>query len=131
MSSIFEKLRAGASKTAFEADKIMRIRKAEGDIAQIRKQIDTLQERLGEITYLNYVNKEPQGQDSIDYIDQLTTLEQQVIDKQEELKNLQAETFEQSEPTGASSYTSIKCSNCGQMNPSKTKFCANCGTKLA
>lgn len=74
----------------------MRVRKVEGEIAQIRKEIDTLQERLGEVTYLSYIHKEQQGQDAIDYINKLTALEEQLIVKQEEMKNIQAEIFEPS-----------------------------------
>ena len=74
MSSIFGKIKAGASRTAFEADKLRRSKKAEGELAQLRKQIDTFQERLGEITYLNYIHNEPQGQDSVDYIEKLKEL---------------------------------------------------------
>ncbi len=70
-----------------------RIRKVEGEIAQLRKQIDAFQERLGEVTYLSYIHKEPQGQDAIDYIDKITELDQQVIAKQEELASIHAETF--------------------------------------
>jgi citrate synthase len=132
MSNIFGKLRKGASKTAFEADKLMRVRKAEGELAQIRKDIDVLQERLGEITYLNYIHSEPQGQDSIDYIEKISALEQQVTAKQEEISNIQAETFEKSETTSTpidSNYA--KCPNCGKMNPATVKFCSECGTKLS
>ena len=129
MSSLFGKLRSGASKTAFEAGKIGRVRKVEGEIAQIRKQIDAFQERLGEVTYLSYIHKEEQGQDAIDYIDQITAFEEQLVVKQEEMKNIQAETFGSSGQTSAPA--DVKCSNCNKMNSANTKFCSNCGTKLA
>lgn len=132
MSNLFGKLRKGASKTAFEADKLMRVRKAEGEVAQIRKDIDALQERLGEITYLNYIHNEPQGQDSIDYIEKISALEQQVTAKQEEISNIQAETFEKSETTSTPVDPNYaKCPNCGKMNSTNVKFCSECGTKLS
>ena len=131
MSGIFGKLTTGASKAAFDANKLMRVRKAEGDIAQIKKQIDAAQERLGEITYLSYIHKEPQGQDAVDFCDQITALEQQVVVKQDEIKNIQAETFGQSGPASAPVVTNyVKCPSCGRMNGTSTKFCADCGTKL-
>ena len=132
MSDLFGRLRKGASRTAFEADKIMRVRKVEGEIAQIRKQIDVIQERLGEVTYLSYIHKEPQGQDAIDYIDKITALEEQLIVKQEEMKNIQAEAFEPSGSTSAPvDRNYVKCPNCSKMNAVNTKFCSECGTKLA
>ena len=132
MSGIFGKLKTGASKAAFDADKLVRVRKAEGEIAQFKKQIDNLQERLGEITYLSYIHKEPQSQDAIDYCEKITELEQQVIVKQEEIKNIQAETFDQTgTPTSTPVTGSIKCPNCGKMNALNTKFCAECGNKLS
>ena len=129
MSGLFGKLRSGASKTAFQAGKIARVRKVEGEIAEIRKQIDAFQERLGEVTYLSYINKEEQGQDAIDYINQITILEEQLIVKQEEMNNVQAETFGSSGQTSAPS--NVSCPNCNKMNSANTKFCSNCGTKLA
>lgn len=132
MSDIFGKLRTGASKAAFDADKMVRVRKAEGDIAQIKKQIDQFQERLGEITYLSYIHKEPQGQDAIDYCEKLIALEQQVIVKQEEIRTIQAEVFGQAGPSSAPVVTNfLKCPSCSKMNAANTKFCADCGTKLA
>lgn len=127
MSSIFGKLKAGASRTAFEADKLRRSKKAEGELAQLRKQVDTFQERLGEITYLNYIHNEPQGQDSVDYIEKLKELEQQVTEKLEEIKSIQEETFDQTTPMDPSY---VKCPNCGKMNSANTKFCSECGTIL-
>ena len=129
MSGLFGKLRSGASKTAFEAGKIARIRKVEGEIAQTRKQIDAFQERLGEVTYLSYIHKESQGQDAIDYINQLTTLEEKLVVTQEEMKNIQAETFGSSGQT--STPANVSCPNCNKMNSANTKFCSECGTKLA
>jgi hypothetical protein len=128
LSNLFGKLRSGASKTAFQAGKIARIRKVEGEIADIRKQTDAFQERLGEVTYLSYINEEEQGQDAIDYINQITVLEEQLIIKQEEMKNIQAETFGTSGQTSEPDH--ITCPNCNKMNPANTKFCSECGNKL-
>ncbi len=132
MSDIFGRLKTGASKAAFDADKLMRVRKAEGEVGQLKKQIDDIQERLGEITYLSYIHKEPQSQDAVDYCEKLIVLEQQVISKQEEIKKIQAENFGQpSSPTSAPIDPNfVKCPNCAKMNVSNTKFCAECGTKL-
>lgn len=125
MSGVFGKLRTGASKAAFDADKLMRVRKAEGDIGQLKKQIDAFQERLGEITYLSYINKEPQSQDAIDYCEKISALEQQVVAKQEEIKTIQAEVFGQSGPSSAPVVTDfLKCPSCGKMNAANTKFCS-------
>ena len=129
MSSFFGKLKSGASRTAYEANKIAKVRKAEGEITQLRKQIDTFQERLGEVTYLDYIHKEPQGQDALDYIEQLVSLEEQLIAKQEEMKNIKVESYETAEHTTPP--PDIKCPNCNKMNSADTKFCSSCGTKLA
>lgn len=133
MSDIFGRLRTGASKATFDANKLMRARKAEGEISQLKKQIDDFQERLGEITYLSYIHKEPQNQEAVDYCEKITALEQQVIVKQEEIKNIQAENFGQpSSPTSTPIATNfVNCPSCGKLNVPNTKFCAECGTKMA
>ena len=129
MSGFFNKLKSGASRTAYEAGKIARVRKVEGEIAQLRKQIDVFQERLGEVTYLSYIHNEPQGQDAVDYIEELKSLEAQLITKQEEMKYIQDETRETADQTAPP--PDIKCPNCNKMNSADTKFCSSCGTKLA
>ena len=129
MSGLFGKLRSGASRTAYEAGKMARVRKVEGEITQIRKQIDAFQERLGEVTYLSHIHEEPQGQDAVDYIEQLTSLEEQLIAKKEKMNNIQAETFETAGQTTPP--PDVKCPNCNKMNPANTKFCSDCGAKLA
>ena len=132
MSDIFGKLKSGASKAAFDADKLMKVRKVEGDISQLKKQIDNFQERLGEITYLSYLNKEPQSQEAIDFCEKLIALEQQVVVKQEEIKTIQAEVFGQAAPASAPVVTNFqKCPSCSKMNATNTKFCAECGAKLS
>ena len=108
-----------------------RIRKTEGEISQLRNQIDTFQERLGEVTFLNYIHKEEQGQDAIDYIEKLIELEKQLVDQQEELKKHQAESFEEYESTEETIVKAHQCPKCGKTNAPNTKFCAECGQKLS
>ena len=48
MPDLFGKLKGGAEKVAFEADKLARVNKAQGEVNQIKKQMDTLYVQLGE-----------------------------------------------------------------------------------
>jgi excinuclease UvrABC helicase subunit UvrB len=55
MSDIFGKIRNGAGKVAFEADKVTHVKRIELDIGQLKRQVEGHYQKLGEITYRTLV----------------------------------------------------------------------------
>jgi len=155
MSDFFGKLRSGAGKVAFEADKSMRANRIQSEIGQLKRQMEALYMKLGEMTYHRYVNQEPESPEVAEVCQNITNLEQQIGVKGEEIKRINAETFspqgapsptpmpsaatpQVQQPSVASQATSAApspqvkyCTNCGKEMAVTVKFCPDCGTKMA
>lgn len=106
MSDFFGKLKSGAGKVAFEADKMSRASKAQGELNQIKRQIEADYMRLGELYYRNFFNQAsgsaaaPARIDSAfnEICQHVFQLEQQQTWKNEEIQRISAETYN---PQGA------------------------------
>jgi hypothetical protein len=51
MSDFFGKLKSGAEKVAFEAEKMNRLNRAKGELEKIKNQIQAQYAKLGEMYY--------------------------------------------------------------------------------
>ncbi len=100
MSDFFGKLKSGANKVAFEADKMGRVNRAQGELDKIKGQISTQFAKLGEMVYRQYSNQEAVSPALAEICQAVARLEQQVALKGEELNKLKAETF--GAPAGSS-----------------------------
>ena len=91
MSGIFGKLKSGAGKVAHGAEKLAHVKRIEGDIGNIRKQIDEQYHKIGEMTYNSKVKNESENPQIADMIAKITNLFQQISFKEEEIKQVNAE----------------------------------------
>jgi len=159
MSDFFGKLKSGAGKVAFEADKMSRVNRAQGELSKLKGQIDDHFKKLGELVYHQYQNQDAESPDMAEICQAVTALEQQVSIKNEEIKRINAETFapqgaaptapaaavsqaatetpaavepvsSETSPQAASAPKDKFCRNCGTEIPAGVKFCPDCGTKL-
>ena len=148
MSDIFGKLKSGAGKVAFEADKMARVNRVQGEIGNLKKQMDSQYMRLGDLTYRSFVNNEPASPEVQDVCQAITNLMQQIAEHGEEVKCVQAEQFAQPAPTPQPAAQTYQpnygqapppppaqgakfCPSCGKQAPSGVKFCPECGAKLS
>lgn len=101
MSDFFGKLKSGAGKVAFEADKMSRLSKAQGELNQIKKQIEADYIKLGEMYYRQFFNQAT-GTASVpvrvesafsEICQHVFQMEQQLTWKNEELQRISAETY--------------------------------------
>jgi NADH pyrophosphatase NudC (nudix superfamily) len=127
MSDIFDKIRSGAEKVAFDFDKVAHVKRIELDIGQLKRQVEDHYQKLGEITYRTLVNKEPEKPEVAEICAKITDLVQQISLKEEEIKKINAGTYQ---PESASPGKRF-CTNCGKENDASVKFCSECGTKMA
>jgi len=149
MSDIFGKLKSGAGKVAFEADKMARVNRIQGEISNLKKQIDSQYMRLGDSTYRSTVNNEPASPEVPEICQTITGLMQQITEHMEEVKRVQGEQFAQSapapQPAASSTYQPSYgqappppppsqggkfCPSCGKQSPGGVRFCPECGAKL-
>jgi hypothetical protein len=152
MSDFFGKLKSGAGKAAFEADKMVRVNRIQSEIGQLKKQIDALYMKLGEMTYRRFISQEPESPEVADVCQNIVKLEQQIGAKGEDIKRINTETFQPqgapspapmpattaaqppvpSQATSTAPSPQVKyCTNCGKEMAVTVKFCPDCGTKMA
>jgi hypothetical protein len=157
MSDFFGKLKSGAEKVAFEAEKMNRLNRAKGDLEKLKNQIQAQFTKLGEMYYNQRENTGVTGPAYDDICQSIADLDKQVDAKNEDIQRIGAEVFtpqgtqpqpqpapspqsttaelSPTETTPASPPTSPVaaakfCPNCGTEIPPETKFCPECGTKI-
>lgn len=136
MSGFFSKVKSGAGKVAFEADKVADVKKLQFDIMQLRRQMESLYTRVGEMAYHRYISK---GQDSPEFIEEcekILRLEQQISEKEEEIKRVNARTYQpqvEASPAPAPYTPEVQQPSTTQVAPplstQQVKFCTNCGSR--
>lgn len=93
MSDLFGKLRTGAGKVAFEADKQARLFRIQSEQNQLRHQLELCFTRLGEIAYQQYQDKVSETDPFLSQINEVAKLLEQINEKREESTRMQAEIF--------------------------------------
>ena len=93
MSDFFGKLKSGAGKVAFEADKFSRLNRAKGELEQLKRQIDTEYARLGELYYHQHSSIGTSGPAYDEICQAIVQLEQQVSSKNDNIESINAETY--------------------------------------
>lgn len=157
MSDFFGKLKSGAGKVAFEADKMSRLNRAKGELEKIKNLIQAQYLKLGEMYYTQRVSLGVTGPAYDEICQAIMNLEQQVASKNDDIQRINAEIYtpQVTPPTAQSVSGSVQspstpaptqyntpatpvqaaamtkfCPNCGKEMPVATKFCPDCGTKV-
>ena len=150
MPDFLGKLKSGASKVAFEAEKLTRVNRAQGEAEKLKSQINSQYLKLGETVYEKFSKQEAIDPALVEACQAIAQLHQQVGLKNEEIAKIKAETFSASTaapaPTPAESPTTSEaaavtpapqaqpeakhCPNCGKEVQADEKFCKDCGTRL-
>ncbi|NJD60102.1 MAG: hypothetical protein C3F13_14760 [Anaerolineales bacterium] len=157
MSDIFGRLKSGAEKVAFEADKMSRLNRARGELDKLKNQVQENYAKLGEKYFTERETAGITGAEYDESCQAIASLLEQVEAKNAEIQRIDAETYgtppvqpagqtvfgqAQSQPAPAAtqavapspapaaSKTTRFCPNCGTELPAETKFCTNCGSKV-
>ncbi len=146
MSDFFGKLKSGANKVAFEADKLNRANRSQGELEKFKVQINSQYSKLGEMVYQKFSKQEAVDPSLVEACQVIAQLQQQVGLKNDEIAKIKAEVFSATPaapaPTPAAPEASqfspapqaqsdVKhCPNCGKVVEADEKFCKDCGTKL-
>ena len=155
MSDFFGKIKSGAGKVAFEADKMNRLNRAKSDLEKIKGQIQAQYCKLGELYYTQRANLGVSGPAYDEICQAIAALEPQVAAKNDEIQRINAEAFSApgaqpqapaqfvsapqyvppAQPAAvpvapAAAATSKFCTNCGREMGLEVKFCPDCGTKM-
>jgi len=156
MSDFFGKIKSGAGKVTFEADKANRLNRAKGDLEKIKSQIQAQYSKLGEMYYRQRATMGVSGPAYDEICQAIVGLEQQAASKNAEIQRINAEVYApegaspatqplsapaQYPPAPAPTYTPPAapapaeattkfCPNCGKEMAVAVKFCPDCGTKV-
>jgi hypothetical protein len=148
MSDFFGKLKSGAEKVAFEADKMTRLNRAKSELEKVKGQIQAQYMKLGEMYFTRRISGGVTGPEFDEICQAVSDLEQQVVSKDEEVQRINAETFGQpgsqpapqptqtpavppvATPAAPVQATTKFCPNCGKENLAAAKFCTDCGTSF-
>lgn len=155
MSDFFEKLKSGANKVAFEADKLARQNKAQGELNTLKHQKETLLLKLGELVYQQFLGQTAAAPEMDEICHSISDLENQLAAKEEEIKRISSEIFGGQpvtplpapqeaapvpmpmpvppapvEPPPPAAPLTKFCTNCGKEMPTTVKFCPDCGAKM-
>jgi hypothetical protein len=93
MSDFFGKLKSGAGKVTFEADKMNRLNRAKGDLEKIKNQIQAQYLKLGEMYYSQRATMGVTGPAYDDICQAVVDLEHQIASKNEDLQRINAENY--------------------------------------
>lgn len=151
LDNIGKSISQGMDRAKFEADKFQRTAKLQGEISDLRRQIDGNRLDFADRAIQLYRAGQIQSATLGELIRVMDSLQASITIKEEELKTAQAEDFVEKPPTAYSSQaqevpissepsprpqtaapagTKI-CPNCQFQMPSTAMFCPNCGTRLA
>ena len=157
MNDFFGKIKSGAGKMTFEADKMGRLNRAKSDLDKIKNQIQAEYLKLGEMYFKQRGTTGVTGQAYDEICQAIVELEHQFESKNEDIQRINAEIYTPqaiqplpqpvSEPAQSPSTptptqptppsapapdtaTTKFCPNCGKEMPVAVKFCPDCGTKV-
>ena len=78
MADFFGKLKSGANKVAFEADKMARANRAQGEGEKLKAQINSQYLKLGEAVYEKFSKQEAVDPALVEFCQAIAQLHQQV-----------------------------------------------------
>lgn len=157
MSDFFGKLKSGAEKVAFEAEKMNRLNRAKGELEKLKSQVQVQYTKLGETYYSQRETVGVTGPAYDEICQEIMSLVSQIESKNNDIQRIDAEVYAphvaqpaaqpvsaavqpQPAPTTTQSTSPSAaapaaartkfCPNCGKEMPVETKFCPDCGTKM-
>jgi DNA repair exonuclease SbcCD ATPase subunit len=147
MSDFFGRLKSGAGKVAFEAEKVTRVNRAQSELSGLKKQVEGLNAKLGEMVYQSFTSG-GEAPDIASLCQNITDMKAQVTAKEAEIQRINAEVYSTAPaPATAAPVVAASvpvapvpaptpqvemraCPSCGKEQPANTKFCTDCGFKM-
>jgi membrane protease subunit (stomatin/prohibitin family) len=126
MDDFLGKLKSGADKLAFEAEKLGKQAEAKADVESLRFSLQSKYAELGRL----YYSQRSGGAASEPEVEALckviAEMEAKVAARNAEIQHISSETYV--EPAAATTAAAVKfCSSCGKELAKEAKFCPNCG----
>jgi predicted amidophosphoribosyltransferase len=125
MVSIVDSVRQQADKAAFEADKLLRIRREQAVIDQLRRDIKTQLDTLGQTALVVYRRGEISHPELIAIGQRIGALDDQIKQHEKTIEQTRAEQL-----TSAPPQPTQPCPRCRKQVPAVATFCPHCGASI-
>jgi len=131
MDDFLGKLKSGANKVAFEAEKLGKQAEAKADMESLRFSLQSKYAELGRL----YYNQRASGGAADPAVEalckEIAEMEAKVAARNEEIQHISKEAYAEpaaaSAPATATAAAAKFCSSCGKEMAREAKFCPNCG----
>ena len=128
MSSIFNRLRTGAGKAAFETDKLRRISAVQSKVKSLQEEMNKRYGQVGYVAYTIYLQEQITQPELQEACEQLAALQAQIAASEREMESIRAEAYEASTVSSAQQYGRV-CPNGHGPIPLPNNFCQTCGAE--
>lgn len=129
MPSLVDSMRLKADQAALEADKLIRIRREQGAIDQLHRDIKAQLDALSQAAFTAYRAGEISHPQLLNICRQMDSLNEQIGQRQARIEQIRAEKLA-TPPFVPAAQTGLPCPNCKQLIPSGAAFCPVCGYKI-
>lgn len=130
MPSLVDSMRLKADQATLEADKVIRIRREQGVIDQLRRDIKTQLDALGQVALAAYRANEITHPQLLGICRQIDILNEQIGQREARIEQIRAEKLAAPSATPSTPQASLPCPNCRQLIPAGAAFCPACGYKV-
>jgi len=126
MSSVFSRIRSGASKAAFEADKLRRIASVQSVIKSLKEEITQAFSRAGYVASDLHRTGRITQPELREACERIASLQAQIAAREREIETIRSQAYV--EPTRGPQYGHL-CPNGHGVLPPGAQFCAVCGAQ--
>jgi hypothetical protein len=128
MSTIFDRLRTGAGKAAFEADKLRRVASVQSTIKSLKEEVNKAFYQVGHVAYALYSQGKVAQPELKEVCDHLAALQAQIAGHEQEIESIRAEKYVEPAASSTSQYGRV-CPNGHGPIPLPNNFCQTCGAR--
>jgi uncharacterized OB-fold protein len=121
MSSFFDKIRSGAGKAAFEADKLRRVTAIQAAIRTHKGNFDKVLVEAGQVAFALHQTDQITQPELQKVCERLAAIQKQIREKEQEIERIRAEEYVESQEAGR------VCPNGHGPLPAQDNFCQVCG----
>jgi len=130
MPSLVDSMRLKADQAALEADKLIRIRREQGGIDHLRRDIKAQMDALGQAALTAYRAGEIAHPQLVSICQQVDALNEQIAQREARIEQIRAEKLATPPVAAPAVQAGVPCPSCKQLIPSGAAFCPVCGYKI-
>lgn len=130
MPGFVDSMRQKADQAALEADKLMRIRREQGAIDQLRRDIKAQLDALGQSALAAYRAGEITHPQLGNICQQIDALNEKIGQREARIEQIRAEKLTPPPAAPTAARTGLPCPSCKQLIPEGAAFCPVCGHKI-